>query len=200
IIIRGNSPRGLLWRMEGIEIPNPNHFSEEGASGGGISALSVNVLANSDFFTGAFPAEYGNAASGVFDLSLRKGNNEKREYAFQAGVLGLDLAAEGPIGAPGGASYLANYRYSTLSILSTLGVNITGDGDQTDFQDATFKIQVPTTKDGYLSLWGLGGKSGNSYQLEGDPEVSSFISNRGVLGLNYFHRLNEKSYLEGIVS
>lgn len=200
IIIRGNSPRGLLWRMEGIEIPNPNHFSEEGASGGGISALSTNVLANSDFFTGAFPAEYGNASSGVFDLRLRRGNNEQREYAFQAGVLGLDLTAEGPFGAPGGASYLANYRYSTLSILNTIGVDITGDGNQTDFQDATFKIQVPTTKDGYLSLWGMGGKSSSSFNLEGDPETSTFISNRAVVGLNYFHRINDNSFLEGIVS
>ena len=200
IIIRGNSPRGLLWRMEGIEIPNPNHFSEEGGSGGGISALSVNVLANSDFYTGAFPAQYGNASSGVFDLRLRKGNSDKREYALQAGVLGVDLAVEGPFGKPGGASYLANYRYSTLSILNVIGVNVTGEGDETAFQDATFKIHVPNKKGGYLSLWGLGGISSNTFALEGDPEVSSFSSNRGVVGANYFHRLDENSYLEGILS
>ncbi|MEO0733132.1 MAG: TonB-dependent receptor, partial [Bacteroidota bacterium] len=200
IIIRGNSPRGLLWRMEGIEIPNPNHFSEEGSSSGGISALSVNVLANSDFYTGAFPAQYGNAVSGVFDLRLREGNNERREYAFQAGVLGLDLAAEGPLGKKGGASYLANYRYSTLSVLSLLGVNITGEGDKTSFQDATFKLHFPTKKNGYVSLWGLGGLSGNAYQFEGDPEVSSFTSNRGTVGLNHFLRLGEKAYLESILS
>ncbi|MEM6769734.1 MAG: TonB-dependent receptor [Bacteroidota bacterium] len=200
IIIRGNSPRGLLWRMEGIQIPNPNHFSEQGSSSGGISALSVNVLANSDFFTGAFPAQYGNATSGVFDLRLRKGNNEKREYAFQAGVLGLDLAAEGPIGEKGGASYLANYRYSTLGVLSALGVNISGEGDKTTFQDATFKVHIPTKKQGYVSLWGMGGLSKNSYQFEGDPEISTFTANLGVVGLNYFHRLSKSAYLEGIVS
>lgn len=200
IIIRGNSPRGMLWRMEGIEIPNPNHFSEEGASSGGISALSVNVLANSDFFTGAFPAQYGNATSGVFDLRLRKGNNDKREYAFQAGVLGLDVAAEGPIGAKGGASYLANYRYSTLSILEAIGVSISGEGSSTNFQDAMFKLHFPTKKGGHLSVWGLGGLSGDEYQFDGDPEVSSFNSNRGTVGANYFHRLSEKSYLEGILS
>ncbi|MEM9929311.1 MAG: carboxypeptidase regulatory-like domain-containing protein [Bacteroidota bacterium] len=200
IIIRGNSPRGLLWRMEGIEIPNPNHFSEEGSSSGGISALSVNVLANSDFFTGAFPAQYGNATSGVFDLRLRTGNNEKREYALQAGVLGVDLAAEGPIGAKGGASYLANYRYSTLSILERFGVTISGEGSNTIFQDAMFKLHFPNKKGGHLSVWGLGGISGDQYELEGDPEVSSFDSNRGVVGANYFHRLSDKSYLEGIVS
>src|SRR5690606_28796087 len=80
ISIRGNSPNGLIWRMEGVEIPNPNHFSNVGTSGGGISMLSAQVLTNSDFLTGAFPAEYGNAISGVFDLKLRKGNNQKHEY------------------------------------------------------------------------------------------------------------------------
>jgi len=79
IVIRGNSPTGLLWRMEGIDIPNPNHFAAKGSSGGGISILSSQLLSNSDFITGAFAADYGNALSGVFDLNLRKGNNEKRE-------------------------------------------------------------------------------------------------------------------------
>jgi len=80
VVIRGNSPTGLLWRMEGMDIPNPNHFSTPGNSGGGISILSSQLLSNSDFITAAFAAEYGNALSGVFDLKLRKGNNEKREY------------------------------------------------------------------------------------------------------------------------
>jgi hypothetical protein len=96
IVIRGNSPTGLLWRMEGMDIPNPNHFSTPGNSGGGISILSSQLLSNSDFVTAAFAAEYGNALSGVFDLRLRKGNNEKREYTLQAGVLGLNAAMEGP--------------------------------------------------------------------------------------------------------
>lgn len=78
IAIRGNSPTGLLWRMEGVDIPNPNHFASTGSSGGGISVLSTQLLANSDFVTGAFAAEYGNALSGVFDLKLRKGNTEKK--------------------------------------------------------------------------------------------------------------------------
>lgn len=97
IVIRGNSPTGLLWRMEGVDIPNPNHFSSAASSGGGISILSAQLLSNSDFLTGAFPSEYGDALSGVFDLHLRKGNNEKREYTLQAGVLGLDASAEGPL-------------------------------------------------------------------------------------------------------
>jgi hypothetical protein len=138
ISIRGNSPFGLLWRMEGVDIPNPNHFAAVGSSGGGISILSSQLLANSDFSTGAFAAEYGNALAGVFDLNLRKGNNEKREYTLQAGVLGMDIAAEGPFSKNYGGSYLINYRYSTLSILSKMGVSI-GDA-VTNFQDLSYNI------------------------------------------------------------
>jgi len=133
ISIRGNSPFGLVWRMEGVDIPNPNHFSGVASSGGGISILSSQLLTNSDFLTGAFPAEYGNALSGVFDLNLRKGNNEKHEYTVQAGFLGMDIAAEGPFSKNYKGSYLINYRYSTLSVLSKIGVPI-GDAI-TNFQD-----------------------------------------------------------------
>ena len=125
IVIRGNAPNGLLWRMEGIDIPAPNHFTNVGTSGGGISLLSAQLLSNSDFMTGAFASEYGNALSGVFDLKLRKGNQDKREYTFQAGVLGLDAAIEGPMkmGKQNG-SFLVNYRYSTLSLISKMGVEL----------------------------------------------------------------------------
>ena len=138
IVIRGNSPNGMLWRMEGIDIPNPNHFVSQGSSGGGISILSAQLLSNSDFVTGAFAAEYGNALSGVFDLKLRKGNNEKREITLQAGVLGLNGAIEGPISKNYKGSYLVNYRYSTLSLLDKVGVNV-GSGT-TNFQDLSYNI------------------------------------------------------------
>ena len=197
IIIRGNSPKGMLWRMEGVEIPNPNHFAQEGASGGGISALSANVLGNSDFLTAAFPAEYGNALSGVFDLKLRKGNNEKREYALQAGVLGIDFAAEGPIGPKGGASYLANYRYSTLAALNKIGVNVQGDFSN-NFQDGAFKVHVPYGEKAVVSVWGMGGISTSVGNTEDVKE--RFRSDRGVLGVNYLHFVNAKSYFENSVS
>ena len=117
IIIRGNSPKGLLWRMEGIEIPNPNHFGDgQGSTSGIISMINSTSLANSDFMSGAFPAEYGNASSGVFDLSLRRGNNLQREWMATLSVVGLDVASEGPIGQKG-ASYRLGFRYSTLEIL-----------------------------------------------------------------------------------
>jgi Carboxypeptidase regulatory-like domain/TonB-dependent Receptor Plug Domain len=157
IVIRGNSPSGLLWRMEGVDIPNPNHFSNAAGSGGGISILSSQLLANSDFITGAFAAEYGNALSGVFDLKLRKGNNEKKEFALQAGVLGLNVSAEGPFKKGYKGSYLVNYRYSTLNILNQLGV--IPNGSPTNFQDVSYNIYLPTKKAGTFTLFGFAGWS-----------------------------------------
>ena len=154
IVIRGNSPNGLLWRMEGVDIPNPNHFSSIGTSGGGISILSAQLLSNSDFSTGAFAAEYGNALSGVFDLKLRKGNSDRREFTIQAGVLGLDVAAEGPFRrGKNDGSYLINYRYSTLSLVGKLGVPL-GDA-VTNCQDLSFNLWQSAGKAGTFSLFGL---------------------------------------------
>lgn len=197
LIIRGNSPKGVLWRMEGVEIPNPNHFAEEGATGGGISALSVNMLSNSDFFTGAFPAEYGNATSGVFDLKLRKGNHEKREYSVQVGVLGADVAAEGPFKRSGKSSYLINYRYSTLEMIKRAGIEIIGDAAP-DFQDGAFKFFFPTSQNSTLSLWGMGGLSRQIRRRT--TQNDAFHSDRAVVGLNYTHFLSTQSYLDATVS
>jgi hypothetical protein len=208
IVIRGNSPKGILWRLEGIEVPNPNHFGEEGASGGGISILSVNMLDNSDFFTGAFPAEYGNALSGIFDMKLRQGNNEKREYAFQFGVLGVDFAAEGPFRKNYKGSYLANYRYSTLAILNKIGVNISGDAIP-EFQDFSYKIHLPTAKAGIFTLWGIGGYSTQVQEAERDASKwkekadqfdENFKSGMGAAGLSHVYLVNDKAYLETVLS
>lgn len=209
IIIRGNAPNGLLWRMEGVDIPNPNHFSAVGTSGGGISILSAQLLSNSDFLTGAFAAEYGNALSGVFDLKLRKGNAEKREYTLQAGVLGLDAAVEGPMrmGNHTG-SYLVNYRYSTLSILGKMGVNI-GDA-VTNFQDLSFNLWMPAGKWGQFTLFGMGGLSNQEYGGKADslrweekPEEQygwNFKANTGVTGLTHSIVLNDRTYLKTVVA
>jgi hypothetical protein len=206
ISIRGNSPNGLLWRMEGIDIPNPNHFVNPGTSGGGVSILSAQLLANSDFITGAFPAEYGNAMSGVFDLSLRKGNNENREFTFQAGFLGTDIAAEGPIAKGYKGSYLVNYRYSTLSILSQLGVPL---GDfVTNFQDLSFNLFLPAGKKSSFSVFGFGGLSDQNsaaekdsliWESEGDRYSSNYFSNTGAAGIKYSYILNKSNFLQATV-
>lgn len=121
ISIHGNSPGFLQWRLEDIEIPNPNHFADIGSLGGGLlTSLSSNVLGNSDFYTSAFPAEYNNAISGIFDMRLRNGNNQRFQHTFQLGILGINAASEGPLGKRGKASYIFNYRYSTIELLSKL--------------------------------------------------------------------------------
>ncbi|MBK9014232.1 MAG: carboxypeptidase-like regulatory domain-containing protein [Saprospiraceae bacterium] len=169
IVVRGNSPSGILWRLEGVEIPNPNHFGSMGGSGGGISMLSSSTLSNSDFYTGAFPSEFGNALSGVFDLNLRNGNNEKREYAIMFGALGLEGAAEGPFRKGGQGSYLINYRYATLGLLAAAGINIAGDVTP-KYSDVSFKMNMPTQKAGTFAIFGLAGQ--NSVQFSPKKTVS----------------------------
>ncbi|HMQ01065.1 MAG TPA: TonB-dependent receptor, partial [Cyclobacteriaceae bacterium] len=173
---------------------------------GGIMILSSQLLANSDFFTGAFPAEYGNALSGVFDLRLRKGNNERKEYTVQAGLLGLDLAAEGPFGNGKRGSYLVNYRYSTLSMLSNLGVNI-GDA-VTDFQDLSFNVHMPTEKAGNFSVFGFGGLSGQNFEAKKDSSLWqhswdryswNYISNTGAVGLKHGIILSKHAHLQSTI-
>ncbi len=166
IIVRGNAPKFLQWRLEEAEIPNPNHFAEvTGFGGGGLTALSSQVLGNSDFFTGAFPAEYGNALSGVFDIKLRNGNNRKVENTFQLGLIGIDVASEGPFKKEGQSSYLFNYRYSTLSLLSPL---MPDDANGTRYQDLSFKFNVPTKNAGTFSFWGIGliDRSGQTAEVD----------------------------------
>lgn len=197
IIIRGNSPMGLLWRLEGIEIPNPNHFAEEGATGGPISILNVNMLDNSDFYTGAFPAEFGNAYSGVFDLRMRKGNNQKREYSLMAGVLGVDCSAEGPLSKDKEASYLVNYRYSSLALLNAIGIKVVGDAVP-KYQDAAFKFHFPNTFAGEISVWGIGGMSN---VVEGDTSYhNNFATDMGAVGITNRIRLGNKAYINSTVA
>lgn len=203
ISIRGNAPFGLQWRMEGVEIPNPNHFASVGSSGGGISILSAQLLSNSDFLTGAFPAEYGNALSGVFDLRLRQGNNEKRENTFQAGLLGVDLATEGPFSSNRKGSYLVNYRYSTLSLLDHLGVPI-GFG-VTNFQDLSYNVTLPTKKAGTFSLFGFGGLSSQYHTAEKDSTAwesnderynFNYHTNTGAAGLKHLITLGDRIFVQ----
>lgn len=206
IVIRGNSPSGLLWRMEGIDVPNPNHFASTGSSGGGVSILSSQLMSNSDFLTGAFTAEYGNALSGVFDLHLRKGNDQKREYSFQAGVLGLNVAAEGPFSKNYKGSYLINYRYSTLGILSKMKVDV--GGGITKFQDLSYNISLPTNHLGNFTLFSFGGLSDQVFNLKKDSTKwtssndrygNDFVANTGMWGATHSINLGKNSYLKSAV-
>lgn len=166
ISVHGNAPHLLQWRLEGVEVPNPNHFGDVSVLGGGIlSSLSSYVLGNSDFFMGAFPAEYSNAVSGVFDINLRNGNNQQYENAFQVGVLGIDFASEGPLSRKHNASYIFNYRYSTTGLLGKL-INMKG---MLDYQDLNFKMNFPTKKAGTFTVWGTGLIDKAEPDFEDDP-------------------------------
>ena len=153
ISVRGNNPEGLLWRIEGVEVPNPNHFADLTVVGGGLlTALSNQMLGNSDFYTGAFPAEYGNATSGVFDINLKTGNSQQREYTLQTGLIGVDFAAQGPFVSGKDASYNMNYRYSTMALLEPV---LPEDAGVLKYQDFSFKTQLPTAWIGRPILTGI---------------------------------------------
>lgn len=202
IIIRGNAPTGLLWRLEGINIPTPNHLTFSGSTGGPVSILNNNMLDNSDFFTGAFPAEYGNANSGVFDLRLRRGNNEKREYWAQIGLNGAEAGLEGPFSKKYQGSYLASYRYSTMAIIGLMGIDFGIDAIPY-YQDLTFVLDLPTGgKAGKFTLWGVGGLSsikvegGNDFYASNYTRSNSIMSDMGVAGLSHQVFIGERHNLK----
>lgn len=208
IVIRGNSPTGVLWRIEGLNIPNPNHFSTIGTTGGPVSALNTNVLKSSDFFTSAFPAEYGNANAGVFDIGFRNGNSEKREHTIQIGALtGVEAMTEGPIRKSKGSSYMIAYRYAFTGVAQKIGIPI-GTTATPFYQDISFKINSGNTKIGKFTLFGLGATSNITFDhkkidttdLFANPTRDSYFkSNIGLLGLKHFIKVNERSYFNTII-
>jgi len=179
IVIRGNSPDGVLWRMDGIDIPSPNHFSTIGATGGPVSMLNTNTLKNSDFLTSAFPAQFGNAIAGVFDLRTRNGNTEKNEYLAQMGFNGFEFEAEGPVNRETKSSFLVDYRYSMVGTIQKLGLNV-GTGAATPYyQDGSFKLHIVTKTAGVFDWFGLGGES--HINLPADSSNNLYSSNNGAL-------------------
>ncbi|MEZ4886741.1 MAG: TonB-dependent receptor [Chitinophagales bacterium] len=208
--VRGNSPNGVLWRLEGVDIVNPNHLSNAGTfddratqNGGGVNILSAQMLDDSRFLMGALPADFGNVQSGIMDMRLRDGNNEQSEFMNQIGLIGVDFAAEAPLGKGKKSSYLANYRFSTIGLLSALGVQL-GDEDIT-FQDLSFKLSFPLQKSGKLSVFGFGGLNSNVFQAERDSTIWEFEKDRqdirfdskvGALGINYHKPLSDKVQLK----
>ena len=203
IVVRGNNPQSLQWKMEGVEISNPNHFADMTAFGGGaLTGLSVQLLANSDFFLGAMPAEYNNALSGVFDIFMRDGNNQKHEHTFQLGAIGIDAASEGPLKKGGRSSYIFNYRYSTMGLLTPI---LPENAEGTTYQDLSFKLNFPTKKAGTFSIWGMGlidfsdakAKSSiNEWKYDGDRENQDVSQFMGATGISHKIFLNNEQYLK----
>ncbi|MDC7997166.1 TonB-dependent receptor [Gilvibacter sediminis] len=206
IVVRGNSPTGLLWRLEGIPIPSPNHYSTLGTTGGPVSALNPNLLKNSDFLTSAFPSEYGNAVGGVFDLGFRTGNKDDYEYTGQVGIFtGVEAMAEGPLGNKRG-SFLVAARYSLVSLL---GVGAGGTSATPDYSDLSFNIDFGKGKAGNFSLFGILGTSSIDFLGDDIDEDDLFAaedenafadSNFGVIGLKHQIALSENSFIRSVIA
>ena len=210
IVVRGNSPLGVIYRVEGIDIPNPNHFAIAGSSGGPVSIINNKILGNSDFFMSAFPAEYGNSTSGVFDLKLRNGNNKQHEFTGQFGFLGTEFLAEGPLSKNGKSSFLAMGRYSTLSLFQTLGIQI-GTSAIPVYGDGAFKFNWQLKNGGQLSLFTIGGASNIAIKISDKKEYSQefygegdrdqyFGTSMSTSGLNYKKTLSEKTYISSTLA
>lgn len=213
LVVRGNSPNGVLWRLEGLDILNPNHLTNAGtlgdratASGGGTSILSTQLLGRSTFTTSAFSSEYGNALGGVFDIRFRPGNNEKHEFTVQAGLIGVEMAAEGPFGKESKSSFLINYRYSTVGLLTVMGVPL-GDED-IRYQDLAFRLNFPTRKAGTFGVFGMGGLSSNRFVGQTEDSLVSgqkdrfninFISDMGATGVTHSITIGAKTLLKSAI-
>lgn len=190
--IRGNKPDGMQWRLEGVEIVNPNHLSNAGTfsdkptqTGGGVNILSAQMLGNMNFLTGAFPADYGNALSGVMDMRFKIGNNKKYEHTVQVGLIGIDLASEGPINKKKGSSYLINYRYSFTGLLGLMGVSF--GGEKISFQDLAFNLNFPTKNLGTFNIFFMGGTSSNIFKPDSDP--ANWESEKDLTNIDFFNRM-----------
>lgn len=174
VSVKGYSPNAMTWRMQGLEVLNPNHLANGGtfsdrpaALGGSVSVVSAQVLDQTQLVTGWFPASFGNALAAAVDMQLRRGNKNQHEYTAQASVVGLELAAEGPLDRKNQSSWLANYRYSTVGLLSGLGLNF---GDEAiRFQDFTFHGHVQHAKS-ETSFFGFGGTSSNRFVRKPEPD------------------------------
>lgn len=208
VSVRGNNPKYLQWKFEGVEISNPNHFADNGVFGAGVlSALSVHNLGNSDFFTGAFPAEYNNALSGVFDMNIRKPNNGKKQRTFQAGITGFDYAQEGSFVEGGKSTYIWNTRSSSLSLLKPI---LPEDGGKSvEYQDISFKMIFPTTNAGTFSVFGIGLKDFTGLNAKTDPNLQETTIDKqehtinmymATAGLSHKIFVSDKSYIKSTLA
>lgn len=208
LVVRGNSPTGLLWRLDGIPIPNPGHLSTYGNSGGSFNALNPNLLGQSDFLTGAFPAEYGNTIAGVMDMNFRAGNKEHYEFTGQIGAWsGVEATAEGPLWRKQNGSFLIGYRYSFVDLLHNLGVRAGGEYVP-QYQDLNWKLDFGNGRH-RLAFFGLAGHShifvsGKDVDPENpyhpptrDSELGSTLN---ITGLRYQLLIDSVSYWRTVVA
>lgn len=208
IVVRGNSPTGLLWRLEGIPVPNPSHLGTYGNTGGSFSAINPNMLAQSDFLTGAFPAEFGNTIAGVMDMNYCTGNKEQFEFTGQLGAWsGVETLAEGPVWKKHNGSFIAGYRYSFVDAFEQLGMRV-GRSFVPQYQDLNFRLDLGAGRH-RLAVFGLLGNNGIRVRGEDiDPdkpfnspaENSDLAGSMAVVGARYQFLIDSVSYLRLIAS
>ena len=202
VSVRGFSPNYNVWRLQGVELVNPNHLTNAGtfsdepiATGGSVNIISAQMLGRSDFVYGDFQPKYGNSLGGIFDMNLKKGNQRKRHHVVQASLIGIDLASEGPFSENSKASYAVNYRYSFTGLLTNLGVDF--GGESIGFQDLSFNISLPFENNSELQVFGLGGLNFNNFDARtlDESEIAKDRSDiyldgkMGGTGASYRHRL-----------
>lgn len=194
IVLKGNSPLGIQWRINGIEVPNPNHFSSLGGTDGAVNMIHNDALDRAQLYTSAFPARYGNATSGVFDLDMRSGNEQKREHAMQVGLLGINASSEGPMGKKGKGSYLARYRYNTFEYLAFAYGDVNNKAPLPKYQDGQFYLKLPIRNQSLrMSIWGLGGNS--FYSLREGSFLNTNEYTSIMTGLNIEKKINSRNLL-----
>jgi len=214
ISIRGNSPFSNSWRLQGAEIVNPNHLTNAGTLsdrpsvvGGGVSVISAQLMDQTKLITGAFPANYGNSPGGILDVRLRRGNSSDHEHTLQAGILGIDLATEGPFSKNSDNSYLVNYRYSTIGLLQSLGVEVSPE--QINFQDLSYNLSFKSKKENEWGLFGIFGLSQEKFHAERDSSDweliedridTKFTSNMGAAGLTNMTKTGEHSSVQSVLA
>ncbi|MEM6377376.1 MAG: carboxypeptidase-like regulatory domain-containing protein [Bacteroidota bacterium] len=203
IVVRGNSPTALLWKVEGIPMANVNHFATLGTTGGPVSALNTNLLSISDFLTGAFPAEYGNAIGAAFDINFRNGNSDTHEFTAQVGAFtGIEVLAEGPLSQAKNSSFLVSYRYGIARFATP------GTSASPIYQDLAFKLNFKKTPIGKLSFFGIGGLSRIDFigdevdetDLFANPNEDAFYNGGiGLIGMSQVLRFGKNTFVKNSI-
>jgi hypothetical protein len=222
ISVRGNTPNAMQWYLEGAEIVNPNHLSNAGtpsdrttANGGGVLMLGANMMESANFYKGAMSADKGGALTSIMDLRLRKGNDSKRQTTVSLGLIGTEVGTEGYFTGNRGqrtgdskarASYLVHYRYSTIGLLSKMGVPL---GDEAiTYQDLTYNLNFPTQKAGNFNVFGMHGFSDNvfknkvrkEWETEKDSQDISFKNLVNVVGLKHMIGVGKNAVWNTVVA
>ncbi|RMG25631.1 MAG: carboxypeptidase-like regulatory domain-containing protein, partial [Bacteroidetes bacterium] len=200
LVIRGNSPVGVKWSIEGITTINPNHFATVGNSGGGVNILNPYTLKNIRLYTGAFPAEFGNANSGMVEVALRNGHLYQRKSMGRTNIVDVELATEGPI-KKGKSSYLLAFRRSNLDFAYQISSLLKGYlGNAPKVYDGTFHLFFQGNK-GQFHLYGIGGNSQLRLRNSlGNDAQNLFRSRTLVSGLKHVMVLGKRALWTGHVA